>query len=491
MKRLDDGNRGAVEQERLTAFLLSRGEPPSPAALRAANLGPYAYAALGGDHPDRPFYGSEFLASLGRHEEIKREVGPLFAAWNEAGIEVLLFKGFPLAEYVYPVPGARFHGDVDVVLRPRDLIHAGRVAARLGWSGRPSPMEAPLPHSHLAYNLYRPGGNAWLDVQRYVVHCAGLRSVRQRRLTEAVWERAIECEFEDTRVRQPHPVDAALVCLLVHRAWGSEGWGLKPHDLLDLRFLSERAGVTRAALEARAASWDAAARSQRCWNGVIRGWDGSAMGRPRALQAWALDLRTASEHAPLRAERALVRAARTPGLITGRAAGAARSARRPPGPSPRAGPAPAARLGNADGDRPAPRCLTTRESMGLVRGIRWGERLLPRGDPGGCVVRSLALYRALRLRGLPVTFVSGVRREAGTRSSVTRGSNWMARCCPNSPKPAISSDTASTFATRLPVAEARGRPGPAAVRSPSVSGRYRGRESGPRPRPPRCRVPPG
>jgi len=58
----------------------------------------------------------------------------------------------------------------------------------------------------------------------------------------------------------------------------------------------------------------------------------------------------------------------------------------------------------------APR-ITMRERKGLVRGTRWALRLLPDGEVGGCVVRSLVLYRTLRRRGLPVDFVSGVRRD--------------------------------------------------------------------------------
>ena len=44
-----------------------------------------------------------------------------------------------------------------------------------------------------------------------------------------------------------------------------------------------------------------------------------------------------------------------------------------------------------------------------VCGVRSAVKLL--GKHGGCLLRSLALYRALRLEGWPVTFVNGRRRD--------------------------------------------------------------------------------
>src|SRR5690606_15833362 len=108
---------GALEgAASLTAFLLGRGDPPPEAVIRAARLEGYAYVALPSDHPLRARLRANYLGALARHEAIKREIAPLFRAWNDAGITPLLMKGFHMAEFVYPAPGMRFHGDVDVVL---------------------------------------------------------------------------------------------------------------------------------------------------------------------------------------------------------------------------------------------------------------------------------------------------------------------------------------------------------------------------------------
>ncbi|HEU4585698.1 MAG TPA: lasso peptide biosynthesis B2 protein, partial [Gemmatimonadaceae bacterium] len=50
-----------------------------------------------------------------------------------------------------------------------------------------------------------------------------------------------------------------------------------------------------------------------------------------------------------------------------------------------------------------------------------GARLFPRNRDGDCLLRSLALYHALRRLGWPARFVSGVRREGG----VVRGHAWV------------------------------------------------------------------
>ncbi|HEX7120061.1 MAG TPA: lasso peptide biosynthesis B2 protein [Longimicrobiales bacterium] len=437
---------GRSDAGKLTAFLLGRGEPPDAAVLRAANLGAYAYGALPADHPARPAFRPDFLTGLARHQAIKREVAPLLAAWSEAGIRPLLFKGFHLAEFVYPAPGMRFHGDVDVVIDPRHLRRAAEIAAALGWTGFPAPRDPPIPFRHSAYNLHWPGGAVQVDLQRYVIHCALPWARRQRRLTRAVLARSTDHAWEGAVVRVPDPVDAALVCLLVHRAWGAERWGLKPHDLLDLRFLAEREGVTRAALEARAAELGCrrtlAAMLERCdpWLGRF------APGRPTVRQAWTLDLRTLPEHAPPAFERAIARAARAPIVLPYvaralplvlRARDAARRERDlhrllatfspEPGASPGGGPRAgkptvtsaaasptgrSAQPSTAHAEAPGATRVRSRARIRLARGIKWASRLVPARGIGRCVIRSLALYHALRVRGLPVEFVSGVRRDA-------------------------------------------------------------------------------
>lgn len=110
------------ESTGLASWVLGNGIPPCAGTLREARLAAHAYTVLPADHPLRPSLRPDYLVSLRRHQEIKREIVPLLGAWRAAGLDVLLFKGFQLAEFVYPVPGARFHGDVDVLVRDRKSV---------------------------------------------------------------------------------------------------------------------------------------------------------------------------------------------------------------------------------------------------------------------------------------------------------------------------------------------------------------------------------
>lgn len=397
------------QDQGLGAFLLGGAAPTDTTHLGHAMLGAFAYATLPFDHPARPAFRADYLKGAARHSAIKAEVAPLLAAWRAAGIEALLWKGFYLAEFVYPTPGTRFHGDVDVLVRPADLRQAGRIAAELGWTGDPEPMNPPHAYRHYAYGLDRPGAATRLDVHRYVLHRPAPWTTRQKRITRAVWDRSIEIDWEGTTVRLPHPVDAALLCLLVHRAWGSDRWGLKPHDFLDLRYLIERKGVTEAALESRAAELGCrhtlAVMRERCdpWAGRFE------PGVPKRAQSWRFDLRTLSEHAPFRLEQRCRTALRVPNVVYDTLCAlpivlrVRRAARRESDLSRLLADLTPAAPARRSGARPRWR---------RVAGVRWASRLVNDPRIGGCVLRSLAIYRALRQQGWPVEFVSGVRRDS-------------------------------------------------------------------------------
>ena len=406
------GRRRAEARESLYAavadFVLGAGEPPALEVLRRARLGAYAYTALPGDHPYRAELRKEYLAAAVRHERIKRELVPLITAWRKAGIEVLLFKGFHLAEFFYPYPGSRFHGDVDVLMREEDLEPAAQIAAELGWGGGPAP-DDPIWRSHRgAYTLWFPGGDTQVDVQRYVVHSLMPWARKARRLTEAVWASSVELAWEGTTVPIPGPVDAALICLILHRSWESAPWQLKVFDPIDLRILGERGSVTREALRARAKEVGGertlAAFLERCdpWSGR---W---ATERPGLDTRLRFGVGRWLERTPEKAEKLAIRSSRLPFL----ALAALRAlpalvrvlyvVRREPN---------LWKLMASLTRPPARRRGSLAWRRYTVSALRHLARLAPRGGAGLCLVRSLAIYVALRQQGWPVVFASGVRRD--------------------------------------------------------------------------------
>lgn len=405
----------------LAAWLIDAEREPIPpvATLRAANLAACAYATLPPEHPDRPALRGNYLAALARHQRIERELVPLIRRWNAAGIEPLVFKGFHLAEFVYPAPGMRHHGDVDLVVRPEHASLASTLAQDEGWDAEHDTARSGKSYMHAVCSLYAPAGAACVDLHRLMLHCQLPWNGVQRRVTDAVWARAEPREWEGVRIYLPAPVDALLVGLVLQRCWGDR-WQLKPHDLLDFRFITERLGVTRDELSDRArelrvertlaiflAHCDPVARRLELrppTRAELRGWDRTALGE-RGLAG--------TYEVPLRRIRNLPHAVAgfafgLPSLIAAhRALGTHRDI-------------------ETLLEVLTPRTVRARRSSHVWRdrvvceALR-GARLFPRNADGDCLLRSLALYHALRRLGWPARFVSGVRREDG----VVKGHAWV------------------------------------------------------------------
>ncbi len=397
----------------IAAWLLDpRRLCPSPARLRESGLAAYAYTVLPPDAPERAGLRGDYLASLARHQRIKSELVPLLAAWSEAEIPTLLFKGFHLSEFVYPVAGARFHGDVDLLVRPEHVERASRIAQELGWSETANSVELGRPYDHNACSLYGPGGAAYVDLHRWALHSPLPWNRVQRRVTKEVWSRSRVREWEGVPIREMDPVDGLLVGLVLQRCWGGEHWHLKPQDWVDFRVLSERSGTTREQL------WDRAREvgATRTLGFFLERCDPEAgvfdLSPPPAAALRRWDRAAFPERGPLgRSQRALGLLYSLPGTSFAVLAAlrSVREARRA--------------LGRGPGIHELLRSLTpptlprdrgtVKRRWSTVHGIRWAVHLLPGRNPrGDCLVRSLAIYTALRRQGWPVTFVSGVRRDA-------------------------------------------------------------------------------
>jgi hypothetical protein len=392
----------------LAAFLLGLGPPPPEEVLRAARVAAYAYTVLPREHPALPSLRLDYLAARIRHERIRRELRPLLAAWAAAGIRVLVFKGFHLAEFVYPEPGTRFHGDVDVLIPTEAEGTAERIALALGWSLDIKPDERGLLGSHCAFSIYWPGGTTSVDVHRRIIHSGGAGSAAPDRVTTAVWRSAKPREWQGIPLWEPQPVDALLVGLVMQRAWGDR-WRIKPHDPLDLRLLSDHAGVTRARL------WERA-RELRCERTLARFLERCDPAARRLVftpltlgQLWWVDLRVSSERSPRGFDRLREYIRILPELPRDMARAlptvlrmrhATRSGRD------------LVSLLRSLTPTPAPAVASSTRTRGrTVRGIRWLTARVPFDPKGAGLVRSLAIYAALRRQGWPVHFVTGVRRD--------------------------------------------------------------------------------
>lgn len=401
-------------RQALGRWVAGGAELPPARALLAAGLGAYAYTTLPADHPARPELATAAREAVVRHQWIRAGMKELFQAWTREGIAFLVFKGFHLSEWVYPVPGTRKHGDVDVLVRPEDVERAVAAAHALGWKENAYP-EGDRPYYHHAPALYHGRWSLMLEVHRWVVHSTVPWNAVQRRITAAVWADARQVEWEGMRVHLPSEVDALLVGLVLHRAWGrSDPWMLRARDAVDMRVLRAR-GVTHEALWARA-------KTLRC-TGTLAAFldrcDPAAghvnLALPTPAERRALDRGAAGERPSKWVEAVLQRGVRLPYTLRCTASGIPRLLA----------------MRWALRGHPDPRSLlpelsevaaergTVEARVKSVAECRLAARVVPMKHRDE--LRALAIYAELRRQGWPAVFVSGARTHAGR----TIRHNWV------------------------------------------------------------------
>ena len=377
--------------------------------LELTHLAAYAYTQVDPGHPQRDALLPAFLTATTAHETATAAVTPLLRAWRAAGVEALAFKGFALALSAYDHPGQRFYQDLDLLIRPRYAETAERVARELGWSVRWSAARAGNAYAHEALHLLSPDGRLMLDVHRLILHSYAPWQQRLRRLTEAAWAGSAQLPLGDTSVHVLDPRDAVLMGLVLNRAWSTDAWRLKPRDYVDFRVVVEQHGVTKAALVGRArelrCELTLARFLQRCdpFEGRID------LRTPTRAQRLRWSLAVARERRPYWLDHALNLPLIAPGVIRDTLRElpgllrVLRLLRREPNLS--------RLLARLVPDTGPALPLAERRRYRVVRGVRWGLKLLRVQPEGDCVPRSLAVFARLRRLGAQAMFVSGVRQS--------------------------------------------------------------------------------
>jgi Uncharacterised nucleotidyltransferase/Transglutaminase-like superfamily len=404
-------------RDRLEQFLV-RGERAGLTGndLRRANLAGFAYTALPVDDPLRAELRPDFVSAALRHAEIKAYLLPLLEACQQEGLRVVLFKGFPQAEFLYDAPAMRFYGDVDMLIRAEDTARIVEIALSLGWTLQYTAEILPVIFTHPSV-LISPGGVALLELQSTVLQSYNPTS---RRLTKAVFESSDAVALDGASVRVLEPTDALLVMYL-NRAWG-DFWGRKVHDYPDAKNLIEKRGVTQKALQARAAELGLGRVLRLAMESCDPWREKLHLGRMSRARVWSWGLRAFPSWGAMALQQFTARVRLLPlaARFVMKALGLLREADNALGHHSDLNdvlrsltPPPA-----APGDEAQLPALTLYTTIGL----RWALRL-QRRSARSCVPRSLALYRALRLQGYEVSFVSGVERHGNARQ--LEGHAWV------------------------------------------------------------------
>jgi Uncharacterised nucleotidyltransferase/Transglutaminase-like superfamily len=194
-------------------------------------------------------FRSIVLSNEARHSLIAYRISDLIAEWNRSKIIPFMFKGFPLAQFVYNHSSERFYGDVDILFPMKDAISASEIAKKCGWNETHRLDENSALHDHEFCHLYSNDRLCRIDVHLDLLQIDSFFENRWS-LTQAVYEASIEETLFGAVLRVPQPVDHIII-LLINRRWGDR-WARKATDYTDLLAIQERYGVTREDVLARA-----------------------------------------------------------------------------------------------------------------------------------------------------------------------------------------------------------------------------------------------
>jgi hypothetical protein len=137
---------------------------------------------------------------------IFHRAAPVLQALREAGIDLLLLKGAPIAVAYYRNPSLRAMSDIDVCIRRSQLEAADRVLGAQGWTPC-APLRSMARHRHgLEYRHEELGS---IDLHWHV-----LKEVPDTAVDERFWAASEPLDFMGIPVRQLHPRDALLHTLL-------------------------------------------------------------------------------------------------------------------------------------------------------------------------------------------------------------------------------------------------------------------------------------
>lgn len=157
-------------------------------------------------------------------------------AMAAAGVEAIPVKGLVLTEMFYGNLALRPAGDIDVLVRPRDLPAARDALRGLGYAQEAVPAYEERHHPFHDPPYYRPG----LFRQTPLELHHGLAAPRQFRMDAAsLWERSVTTELFGRRLRVLSPEDT-LLHLAVHRARAP----LRLRWLVDIAELMRVSGAT-------------------------------------------------------------------------------------------------------------------------------------------------------------------------------------------------------------------------------------------------------
>ena len=158
---------------------------------------------------------SDELSALVQGLFFRPHLAALLQASAAAGLDLLVLKGAALAETLYPHPGLRPFGDIDILVRPEDAPRAKLLLERLGYTVAPAVWGALLRGADTQANFFQHTGRGIVVVE---LHTGLLNNAFFRGHvvldTNGLWSRACPARLADTAALVLGPEDQLLhLCL--------------------------------------------------------------------------------------------------------------------------------------------------------------------------------------------------------------------------------------------------------------------------------------
>jgi hypothetical protein len=172
-----------------------------------------------------------FYATMLRNTTLADELLRVLAALRQAGVAALPVKGLVLAETLYGSLALRPLGDLDVLVRPKDLAAARAALNSLEYAQATEPGYENAYHPYHDPPYYRQAESGTICLELHW----GLWAAHFFRLeTDAMWQRAVTMRLAGTEISILSPEDT-LLHLAIHRS----------RSALRLRFVCDIAELLR------------------------------------------------------------------------------------------------------------------------------------------------------------------------------------------------------------------------------------------------------
>lgn len=213
-------------------------------------------AELGIDQPVGQFLNGCLVESWGFNLRLFEQAVPVIAKLTEVGVEVTCIKGFALLGDAYPRHELRTMGDVDIVVREREMRRSRRILEGMGWG-----LDTPRWPSTTVQNwAYVHGSHSYpFSIHGSYVIDLHWRGARELTVDPGrLWEKTVPLSpnhpYASLPVRRPD--DEWMVLILAMHAIQARNSNLV-HPFADIAsFL----GLTSSSSSRRSIDWDRLAR---------------------------------------------------------------------------------------------------------------------------------------------------------------------------------------------------------------------------------------